>query len=426
MDNTIRSTILRTVGVVRRRYLLLVVPFLIMLPLSVVGAVFLGGGYAARSLVMLQESVATNPLARDTVRPNADGMALMLRGLRALLASDYVLAPIVEEGTDGTLDPATRAARLKDLARDVSVDLLGNDFLEFRLLGPSPQGLGDKLQRIMSNLIGALVAPPGERAGLYALRALQERLTATEQQAAAIDARLASGLPEGLAFAEARLVDTLQLKREIAQDLAGVDRTAGDRAAGGTAEARPAAEAAGEAGSAAASSSVEALRRQLDGVSGQAEALSRRVAEFRQAQTDKAALEATASSLRTRLAAEKARFGGEGAASWGSVLNAPERMIVVDPPKDPSTRASSRLKLAASGVFGGLLLGVALVVLAEVLDTTLHSTEQMIAVAGVPCLAALPPLAARSGRGGLAAIGVSDVLSLPNAPRRLGLRDLRQ
>ena len=54
MENTVRSTVSRTIEIAWRRRFLLVVPFLIMLPMGIVGAVFFPSHYSARSLVMLQ------------------------------------------------------------------------------------------------------------------------------------------------------------------------------------------------------------------------------------------------------------------------------------------------------------------------------------------------------------------------------------
>ena len=152
MENTVRSTVSRTIEITWRRRFLLVVPFFVMLPMGIVGAVFLPGHYSARSLVMLQVAVASNPLAKEGAEaPDADRMAQIMGSLRALLASDFVLSPVVDESTDPPVDAKDRAARIKELAKNISVDLLGNDFLEFHLAGSASKGLGLELQKIMTS-----------------------------------------------------------------------------------------------------------------------------------------------------------------------------------------------------------------------------------------------------------------------------------
>ena len=392
MDGSIRSTLLWTAEVASRRRWLLIVPLFVMLPVSIGFAVLLGGGYAARSLVMLQETVASNPLAHDTTEPNADRMAQMLKGLRALLASDYVLSPVVENTSEQPLDPVTRASHIKELAKNVSVDLYGSDFLEFRLAGRSPMGLGDKLRSIMSNLIGALVAPPGESAGLFALHSLKDNLTAAEREAVALDARIAGLLPSGLDAARAQLSDWARLRKSAAEQLSALNQSMGE-----ISDLHPGPEAG--SGTAVPSSTLQDSRKALQGqiaeIARRMDALNERVKTYEQAQVEKADLAKSIATLRTRFDAEKTRFGGESAASWGAMIRAPERMIVVDPPKDPELRTSSRLYFVASGAFGGLLLGITLVILAEIFDTTLRTADQMLAIAGVPCLGSLPVLAGR-------------------------------
>lgn len=405
MDSSIRSTIIRTIDIAWRRRFLLAIPFLIMLPVSVACAVLLGGGYSARSLVMLQETVASNPLAHDTSEPNADRTAQMLKGLRALLASDYVLSPVVDESGGASLDAATRASRIKSLAMNVSVDLLGNDFLEFRLGGGTPKGLGATLQRTMTSLIGALVSPPGESAGIFALRALKEKLAAGDRQSAALDVRIAGLLPEGLAAAETQIAAWVRQKSEVTDKLGladqAISKVRDTLATPGKATTQRA------TASAAVLASRASLQSQLFELNRQIETIGNQIATLKQAQSDKINLSTTMASLRERTKAEQARLGGDPAASWGTMINAPERMIVVDPPKDPELRTSSRLYFVFSGAFGGLLLGVALVILAEILDTTLRSADQMIASAGVPCLCSLPVLASTSGGGRRYPLGVA-------------------
>jgi hypothetical protein len=70
----------------RRRYLLLV-PVLIMLPMSMMWALYGPRTYVAKSLMLLQEATSTNPLAKDS-GGQATRIQERIAGLQALLKSD--------------------------------------------------------------------------------------------------------------------------------------------------------------------------------------------------------------------------------------------------------------------------------------------------------------------------------------------------
>ena len=310
MENSVRSTVSRTIEIAWRRRFLLVVPFLIMLPMGIAAAIYLPGHYIARSLVMLQLGVASNPLAKGTEVPDADRMAQMLRSLRALLASDFVLSPVVDDSSNPPLDAIDRAARIMELEKSVSVDLLGNDFLEFQLAGSSSKGLGLELQKIMTSLINALVARPGADASTFLLNSLRDEVAAADSAYDKLDHRLASMHPSD--------------------------------------------------------------------------------ADYRSAQAEMTELVRSRAALQERYTKEKAQLDGS-AANWRSVISAPEGMIIVDPPKDPVFRAKSRLVFALAGPLAGIILGIALVILAEIFDKTIRYADQM-PLAGVPFLGSLPRL----------------------------------
>ena len=414
MDKSIRSTILRVVEVAWRRRFLLVVPMLIMLPASLAYATFLGGSYAARSLVMLQQTVASNPLAHDTSEPNADRMAQMLKGLRALLASEYVLSPVIDNSGGNSLDAATRASRVSSLAKNVSVDLLGNDFLEFRLIGKSPSGLGGELQSIMINLIGALERPPGESAGMLALSPLRDELALKDRQSAVISGRIEELLPAGLAAAQTQIAQLTRRKSVLDENLksaASLLDTTATQQSNLTNSKEPGSQAA----------ALAPLQNEIININKEIETLVAKIMDVKQAQLEKATLTKTVALLRERLEAEQLRLGEAQSTTWDAMINAPERMIIVDPPKDPIVRISSRLYFVFTGVLGGAMLGVALVLMAEIFDTTLRNADQMIIIAGVPFLGSLPTLPAlQKGRSpNPFSLGDQRFPSLLGSPKRL-------
>jgi hypothetical protein len=85
---------------------------------------------------------------------------------------------------------------------------------------------------------------------------------------------------------------------------------------------------------------------------------------------------------------------GEGPVRPVGLLNAPEQIVVVDPPTDPLLPTSSRLIYAISALAAGIMLGAVLGFAAETLDPRIREPEDLAAAAGVPVLGRLPGFAA--------------------------------
>ena len=97
------------------------------------------------------------------------------------------------------------------------------------------------------------------------------------------------------------------------------------------------------------------------------------------------------------------RYPANGFSAGSGILNAAGRIKIVDPPKDPISPTSSRLKLILAGAAAGILLGIVLAWAAEIFDTTIYDTEDLVSAAGLPVLAVLsqpPAYAAAEGSAG--------------------------
>jgi hypothetical protein len=256
------------------------------------------------------------------------------------------------------------------------------------LTGPEAKGLGPTLQKIMTNMIGALMAPPGERAGRFVLNALEEKLAAAQRRAAELDAFGRSSASFDLAGAQDQLAAWADRKKTLSAELSTIlkTQTANARAAGAAVR-TPTPAPNGEP------AKGEETKRALAELDGKMQALTDRVETAEAARRERLNLETTIRTLQARIEEEKANVANSASTGWAEILNAPEKMIIVDAPKDPELPSSSRLFFIASGLLGAVLLGIALVVVAEMFDTSLRRDDQMAAVAGVPCLGELPPLA---------------------------------
>jgi hypothetical protein len=146
-----------------------------------------------------------------------------------------------------------------------------------------------------------------------------------------------------------------------------------------------------------ASEATEARREQLakeitalEAEGGDRKAL---VEEHRRLQTQKPELEAAAAAAQRRYAALSAQYEN-GTEFPQRLLDAPERIRIIDPPVDPETPETSRLLYVLFGVAASIVLGVGLAWAAEQADPSLRDRQQFAAVAGVPVVAHLPRFAA--------------------------------
>jgi capsular polysaccharide biosynthesis protein len=158
----------------RRRWLILI-PILLMIPIGYAAATFLPQTYVVRTLLLLQEGAQDNPLARETTVRSL--IQERVAGMDALLRSDQVLSRVVEEiEPDGAqLSERERAIRIADLRSELSLDLIGSDFIEIRLRTSRAAGATAKLETIVTHFLEALVVG---RQGQSAARFLMDRKTA--------------------------------------------------------------------------------------------------------------------------------------------------------------------------------------------------------------------------------------------------------
>lgn len=311
MSNSLGLVLPRIIDATWRRRYLLIIPIVLMIPVSIAASVLLPGGYMARSLMLLQETVGANPLAKDPTALPSDRMRERIAALRALLASDFVLSGALDKmGEQTAYGSKERALKIQDLRTAASVDLIGGDLLEFRLRGNEAEGLGRQLEIVTTSLMETLIAHRGRSVGEMLVSHRKQELEAAEQANAALKRRKAA--------AEAAGVQIAGLETQISDS----------------------------------DNAVQLAREDYD--------------------------------------ASRKQYNSAAANRSVNLFTAPENIMVIDPPKDPSFRTRRRLYMILSGVFGGLLLGVGLAILAELLDRTIRYPDQLVKLTGVPIVARLP------------------------------------
>jgi hypothetical protein len=96
------------------------------------------------------------------------------------------------------------------------------------------------------------------------------------------------------------------------------------------------------------------------------------------------------------------RLRGALKAPTASILKAPERIRIVDRPRDPDFPTKSRLLYAIAGIIGSVIVGSTLALCVDFLDSRIFYPEELADLGKLPIIATLPNLgqALRKGRQG--------------------------
>jgi uncharacterized protein involved in exopolysaccharide biosynthesis len=142
----------------RRRYLI-IVPILAMPPMAFFAAGFAPKSYEARTTILVQETAKMNPFLTDlAVGPN---LKERMSALNALTHSSHVLEQVlrdVRQIDDGSSQPE-REERTANLSAAISVELMGNDLVVFKIRGPHGEGLAATLTAVSNRFLERMLAP---------------------------------------------------------------------------------------------------------------------------------------------------------------------------------------------------------------------------------------------------------------------------
>jgi hypothetical protein len=211
----LRNGIRRIAGAARRRRYLFLIPALAMVPLSLAAALLLPRSFETSALLLLQESGRNNPFAGEAISP--EFMQQKVPGLEALLKSEQVLVPSIRamEAAGSKVDKDLQRA-IRNLRTELSVELIGTDFLAIRLKGNKSQGLGRDLSIILSTFLEALLSEPRGDAAQIVLTKQQQQIISLEQKKSAIQRQLA-GTPRPTENATKGGDDSTDLRRQLLQ-----------------------------------------------------------------------------------------------------------------------------------------------------------------------------------------------------------------
>jgi uncharacterized protein involved in exopolysaccharide biosynthesis len=390
----------------RRRWLL-IIPVLIMVPVGLVAAKFMPRTYVTQSLMMLQESGETNPLAPESGNAQFVTNEERLAALRALLLSDRVLGAALDDF--GITGAKLRAEKAADLRSTVWLDGAGANFIQIFHSGQKPVGLGKELENVILHFLEALVPDKGEPDAIEMLLQKHTRdLAAANASKADLKRRLAALSIDDLPATQARLEELSRSLSKRAEELRQADKTVQEATPEGlsgitTVEQldREVARLAKSSEGNAVSPSVraedvaalrEALAKRMAAASEQQRAATlvaaeqQKISAYNDLTKRIAATERDIAADQEQVEATRKRLDAARLTSATGILRAPDLIRIVDPPRDPEFPTRSPIIYLFAALAAGVLLGLALASIAEFLDTRLRDPEEFSEVAGVPVI----------------------------------------
>ena len=392
MKQNVLEAITRFLDIAWRRRMLLALPIAIMLPLSFIASRLMPQAYVAKALLAMQESGSDNPLLKSTSN-SIDRLRERAPGLQALLKSDRVLGNALQDmlGEKMPTDPRQIALATRDLDTALSFEMIGTDFLELQLKGGKREGLGRKLEAITSRFLESLVAT--DQDSTSAIQVLLEKrrddVKGTEAALQRYKEQLGDRTFAAIEASNVRLVELQNTLPNLAAEISGIDAE--------TAALKLNLGVPGTAENASRVEQLQSLEQRGAALKREYKATTANVADQLRAATDTRSpegqlrrLERDAREARALLDSYTKRFPASLTQRSLQVLNAPERIRVIDAPHDPEFPTSSRMRIVLVGLALGMVIAGALVAAAEVLDQRLRHVADFEAAAGAPVIARLP------------------------------------
>ena len=427
MKDNLAEDLKYVIEVLWRRRRLLILPLLILVPLTLLVTYMLPRSYASRALLVMQEQGSDNPLSKaatstERIRERAPGLQVLLKSERVLLNA---LRDI--KGDDMPTDPRGIARELQDLEKQLSFEMIGSDFLDIQLKGGKAEGLGRQLEAIISRFLESMLAPDED--AMSATQVLRDKrkdeVIASERALTRFKEQLGDRAITAIAASQQRVAEVAANTARINTDIAATvsDIEALKQSSGITIDTRVAAnleilvrqstneiaegERKGTAGviqAERARSRLVTLRRvqaqedRRSELQRELNEINRIVADNERAATDARTPEGQLRKLEKEVAEAKAQYesylrrfpAAAGAGRTLQVLRAPERIRVIDAPRDPEFPLTSRLKYLLAGVMAALLLSLGLAISTEALDQRIRRARDFEKLSGLPVIARLP------------------------------------
>ncbi len=176
----IPSLILLVAEIAWRRRYLIVIPLLVFPVLAFIAGRMTPKTYEAQATILVQETAKLNPFLNDlAVGPN---LKERMPALQTLVHSAHILEGVLIDTGHIKPDtqPSDKAWQISRLSAAITVQLMGNDLVAFRMRGDNGKGMADTLNALSKRFVDRLLAP--ERSSItdsqiFLQQELDERLT---------------------------------------------------------------------------------------------------------------------------------------------------------------------------------------------------------------------------------------------------------
>jgi uncharacterized protein involved in exopolysaccharide biosynthesis len=417
---SVSARLYNSLEILWRRRWLIIVPILTLGPLALLAGKYLPKTYVAHALMMLPETRADTPFTRD--RASSGNMRERISGFRALLKSDRVLRDAMLDilGENVPETPRQQELWINSMSDNLSLDLVGTEFLEFRLKGTERLGLGKQLEAVTTRFLEGLLAPynSGTTASATVLDKYRQRMVSAQKaydekaMVTPMGATRAGSRPDG-----ANKTDTAKFALpnksvlEILKEKSSAPGTdsvnlseALDRARTRVATLE-ATRGADDAELRRAKSQLENLEQAWSANAQTTSSVSISVAPVLvgpidrrgksaapeiqlSSQGDLLQLEATLLEAKRAYQGYLKRHTTSTNVAGGEIVSTSDRILIIDAPRDPQLPATSGIKFAMGGVLASVLLGLGLAAIAEMLDQRLRRPRQFENIAKLPIVAA--------------------------------------
>jgi capsular polysaccharide biosynthesis protein len=372
--------LIQALDTLRRRWLLLLLPLLAALPVAYVYVKMSPVKYTAKSIILLQSAnrgADWNAGAGGFPRQN---VIEQINVIEAWLKSDYVLEDLLPQLVEGPL-PTTPEEKMRELTKlrsSLTFDLIGNAVLEMRLEGSMANGLGRKLEIIVTRLLEAVLNPEEGILSAEQMILLRRSDAAKEADRNLTNAITAANLGP-VHIVKSKLKAMYRSQRGMGRlSVASAEPSTGHPSGTSRMGAR-------ESDDVTSGPVVADRSRLMAQLEAERKALSTDVALVERLEKLYANHEELQTSVDSLI--QKSR---SSSSSYVRIFDSPERLTVIGRPRDPLIGEKSARKLAIAALMAVMLLSAGFVLLLEVLDSRLYARDDFESVAGVPVVARLP------------------------------------
>jgi hypothetical protein len=362
----LREYLVKAIDIVCRRWLVFAVPLLIALALAITAVKMAPLKYTAKSLILLQgasKSARSNNWVQQRIAAEQRLFAAeQVAAMEAWLKSDQVLEDLLfefEENDHRAHQLSIGAAAA--LRGNLALELISSSMLEIRLEGPTPKGLGRKLEIIVARLMEGLTVPEKNihSAPQFVLLRHQDEVAEANNalQSAIMSVKL--GPPEKVRAQLEQLHSVLKQMDELMQSKH---------------------EDSDPAHSASSSTS------EIDVLAATASKIRRSIAEDVITEQELEKLYTVYLEAQARYEQLRVRMPNQ-LSNYVSIFDAPENLLVIGQPADPTAGESSAKKLVIAGLLLSFLASAGLVFLVEMLAGPLRTRGEFEAASGLPVVA---------------------------------------